>query len=152
MIIISPYSRKLRSGKDNPKNYPYWNELIEMILDVYPKQKIIQVGVNGEKKLNHTEVLFDKKLDDLKLLLNVCDYWISVDNFFHHLVSLTGKKGIVIFGQSDPNIFGNPININVLEDRKYLRHNQFDLWESTEYKKESFTPPDKILEIIKENF
>jgi len=28
MILISPYSKKLTNGKVNPKNYPYWKEVI----------------------------------------------------------------------------------------------------------------------------
>ena len=46
MIIISPYSKALFNGKQNPKNYPYWKELIEQI-----DEPIIQVGIEGEKQL-----------------------------------------------------------------------------------------------------
>jgi len=46
MIIISPYSKKLMSGKNNPKNYPYWKELIRLI-----KEPIVQVGIEGEDQL-----------------------------------------------------------------------------------------------------
>ena len=46
MIIISPYSKALRSGKRNPKNYPYWQELIELI-----KEPIVQIGIEGEEQL-----------------------------------------------------------------------------------------------------
>ena len=46
MIIISPYSKKLISGKENPKNYPYWEELIASI-----DEPIVQVGIAGEKQL-----------------------------------------------------------------------------------------------------
>jgi hypothetical protein len=42
MIIIAPYAQKLRNNKENPKNYPYWKELIAMIDEL-----IIQVGVDG---------------------------------------------------------------------------------------------------------
>ena len=44
MIIISPYSKPLRNGLNNPKNYPYWKELISLI-----NEEIIQVGVDGEE-------------------------------------------------------------------------------------------------------
>lgn len=46
MIIISPYSKALRNGKTNAKNYPYWKELIELI-----KEPIVQVGIDGEEQL-----------------------------------------------------------------------------------------------------
>ena len=48
MIIISPYSKKLENGKMNPKNYPYWKELISLLLK---SETIIQVGTIDEKHL-----------------------------------------------------------------------------------------------------
>ena len=50
MIVISPYSKKLRNGKENPKNYPYWEELIAWI-QINVGFDIVQVGVEGETKL-----------------------------------------------------------------------------------------------------
>ena len=45
MIIISPYAKKLHNEKVNPKNYPYWKELIKLI-----DQPIIQIGIDGEEQ------------------------------------------------------------------------------------------------------
>lgn len=149
MIIISPFSKQLRNlKKPNPKDYPWWQELINLILEKYPEQTIIQIGVDGEDKFNNTTTMFNKSLDQLKQLLDVCDYFISVDNFFHHFASYHGKRGIVLFGQSDPLIFGDKNNINVLKDRKYLRSNQFDFWENTIYNPDAFVKPQKVLEKI----
>lgn len=47
MIIISPYAKKLISGKQNPKNYPFWKELIKMI-----DEPIVQVGIRGKSNLS----------------------------------------------------------------------------------------------------
>lgn len=150
MIIISPWSRKLRNGvPNNPKDYPYWNELIESILKKYPKQNIVQVGVPGEKEFNKVTVMFGLPLDELKRLVKECDVWISVDNFFHHLASYIGKRGIVLFGQSDPLIFGDKNNINLLRDRSYLRPNHFDLWENAKFIPQAFVKPEKVLKEIK---
>ena len=46
MILIHPYAKPLKNGKENPKNYPYWEELISLIYE-----PIIQIGVEGEKHL-----------------------------------------------------------------------------------------------------
>jgi len=48
MILISPYSRPLRNGKNNPKNFPYWREVVDLLKT---KNDIVQIGVEGEKKL-----------------------------------------------------------------------------------------------------
>jgi hypothetical protein len=46
MILISPYAQKLRNGNQNPKNYPWWPELISKI-----DEEIVQVGIKGEIQL-----------------------------------------------------------------------------------------------------
>ena len=79
MIIISPYSKPLRNGQNDPKNYPYWKELIKLI-----KEPIIQVGTNDEKQLVEE---FHKNLSipELRDLISKCRTWISVDSFLLHL-------------------------------------------------------------------
>jgi hypothetical protein len=139
MIIISPYSKKLISGNQNPKNYPYWEELIAQI-----KEPIIQVGVEGEKQLVPD---FRKNLpvSELRKLIGECRTWISCDSFFQHLGWDEGKQGIVLWSVSDPLIYGHPENINLLKDRSYLATNQFLWWEFTEHKNERFVKPKEVL-------
>jgi len=62
-VIISPYSRRLRNGNRNPKNYPYFEEVIKQLrkMGVY----VIQVGIKGEKELGANKVLFNKPLKEL---------------------------------------------------------------------------------------
>lgn len=139
MIIISPYAKFMRNGKQHPKNYPYWEEVISKI-----KEPLIQVGVTGEHQLVDD---FRKNLpfNELSSLVDQCKTWLSVDSFFQHFCWDLGKPGVVVFGQSDPNIFGHPENINLLKDRKYLREKQFWIWEQAEYNQDAFVPPDTVL-------
>ena len=144
MIIIAPYAQKLRTGNLNPKNYPYWKELIEQI-----KEPVIQVGVEGETQLVPD---FRKNLPipELRTLLKECRIWISVDSFFQHLGWDEGVPGIVLWGPSDPLIFGHPENINLLKSREYLVENQFIWWEATEHKNDRFVKPKEVLKYLKE--
>jgi len=144
MIIIAPYAQKLRTGKENPKNYPYWKELIEII-----DEPIVQVGVEGEKQLVPN---FKKNLpiSELCKLLHECKTWIGVDSFFQHLAWDEGVPGIVLWGPSDPLIWGHPENINLLKDRSCLVENQFIWWEATEHKKERFVKPQIVLKNLEE--
>ena len=144
MIIISPYSKALLSGRQNPKNYPYWEELIAKI-----NEPIIQVGIEGEKQLVPD---FRKNLPitELRKLIQECRTWISCDSFFQHLGWDEGKKGIVLWGVSDPLIYGHPENTNLLADRKYLAENQFLWWEFVEHRNERFVEPQIVLEHLKE--
>jgi len=140
MIIISPYAKQLRNGKQNPKNYPYWDELIQLI-----DEPIIQVGVVGEKQLVD-DFRINLPLDELRKLIQECRTWIGIDSFFQHLCWDEGKKGIVLWGPSDPLIFGHPENINLLKDRSHLAPNQFLWWEMTEHKNERFVEPREVME------
>jgi ADP-heptose:LPS heptosyltransferase len=142
-IIISPYSQKLRNGKDNPKNYPYWQQLIELLHE----HELIQIGVHGEEKLVE-DCRFNLSFKELRELIKEVDFFISTDNFFQHFCHHYNKHGIVIWGQSDPLIFGYEHNINLLKDRKYLREKQFWLWEQCEYKIEVFVTPEEIIKKI----
>jgi ADP-heptose:LPS heptosyltransferase len=139
MIIISPYSKKLLSGKQNPKNYPYWEELISLI-----DEPIIQVGIEGEKQLV-PDFRKNLPLTELRELIQECRIWISCDSFFQHLAWDEGKRGIVLWGVSDPLIYGHPENVNLLKDRSHLSDNQFLWWEFTEHKDERFVKPNEVL-------
>lgn len=138
MIIISPYAQKLSNGQENPKNYPYWDELISMI-----QEPIVQIGVTGEKALVD-DFRTNLPFSDLTKLVNECRTWISVDSFFQHFCWDLGKPGVVIFSQSDPNIFGHKENVNLLKDRKYLRPNQFWLWTQTTYDIKAYVQPEEV--------
>lgn len=142
MILISPWAKQMRNGKQHPKNYPYWKEVIELL-----KMPVIQVGVEGEDQLVE-DFRKNLSLTDLRILVRECDTWISVDSFFQHFCWDIGKKGVVLWGQSDPLIFGHPENINLLKDRKYLREKQFWWWEQCDFKAESFVEPEVVLNAV----
>ena len=146
-IIIAPFSRNLRNGKRNPKNWPYWKELVKELKKL--KHKVIQVGLIGEPEVKGVdEFLKGKSLAELSELIEKTDTWISVDSFFPHLAHLQKKRGIVIFGQGNPEIFGHLENLNIFKHRKYFREKQFDIWESVEYNEEAFVKPDKVIEAL----
>lgn len=142
MIIIAPWSRQLRNGGLNPKNYPYWPELASML-----PGKVVQVGTSGETKLVE-DMRVNLSISELKALIDDCVTWISVDTFFQHLAWKYRKKGIVLWGPSDPIIYGHPENINLLADRKYLVDNQFLNWEQYQYDPERFVKPEVVIKSL----
>jgi ADP-heptose:LPS heptosyltransferase len=142
MIIISPYAKTLLNGKQNPKNYPYWKELIDLI-----PEEIIQVGIEGEEQLVPD---FRKNLpiSELRQLIAQCKTWIGCDSFFQHLAWECGKQGIVLWSVSDPLIFGHSENINLLKSRDYLAQNQFLWWDMTEYNIDAFVKPEEVIKSL----
>ena len=146
MILISPYAKPLRNGVANhPKNYPHWQEVVSGLNG----EEIIQIGAGDEKAIS-PKVKMMKNLSFIAIegLVRQCRIWISIDTFLPHLAHHVGKPGIVLWGQSDPNIFGYKENINLLKDRKYLKPNQFLIWEQCEYNADAFVSPQMVIDAI----
>lgn len=149
MMLISPWSRPLRNGKENPKNYPYWEELVALLKE-HTNFHITQIGVGDEKRIKGIDkYMFDMSLENVWNVTKDMDVWIAVDNFLQHMCAYHNKPGIVIFGPSDPELFGYKQNTNLLKDRKYLREQQFWLWEQCDYNAEAFLSPEDVYESIK---
>jgi len=142
MILIHPYAKPLMNTRENPKNYPYWKELISSI-----NEPIIQIGVEGETQLVDD---FRKNLpmSELRQLIRECRTWVGIDSFFQHLAWDEGKPGIVLWSVSDPLIYGHPENWNLLKSRDNLAVNQFLWWDSIEHKAERFVTPDVVVDFL----
>ncbi len=145
MILISAWSRPA-DGKPSPKNYPHWVHVVQLLkacgLEVH------QIAQKGEYDISANKRFDDLPLAELERRILDCQAWISVDNFFQHLAWSVGKPGVVIFGQSDPDIFGHPENMNLLLDRRYLREQQWWLWSQTPYKPEIFVSAKTVVEAV----
>lgn len=139
----------MRNGKQHPKNYPHWPKLVYLLESA--GHQLTQLGVEGEGALVED---FRKGLSytDLCNLIKEYDTWIGVDTYGQHLAWSVGKRGITIFGQSDPLIFGHEENINLLKDRKYLRQQQFWLWEQCDADDSVWVTPDQVLTALNKNF
>jgi len=151
-IVISPYSQKMRPGatsETNPKNYPCWEEVVDKLNKV--GVSCVQIGVTGEKKLEGvSDFKTGLSLDELSVLVQSCDAWTAVDNFFPHFCKAKHpeKPGVVIWGKSDPLIFGYEHNTNLLKDRKFLRHDQYDIWEKEAHEPQVFVSAKKVKDAI----
>lgn len=139
MIIIAPFAQKLPSGRENPKNYPYWKKLVDLI-----ELPIVQVGRSGEHPFV-PDFRADLPIPELRQLLRQCKAWIGVDSFFQHLAWDEGKPGIVLWSVSDPLIFGHPENVNLLKHRDFLTPNQFLHWDYTKHNPDAFVQPSEVI-------
>lgn len=148
-IVLFPFARKMRNGERHPKNYPFWPELVKKLQDA--GHELIQVGSSDEEQLV-SDFKQNLPLAELAEVVKSCDTWISVDSFGQHFCWDLGIRGITLFGQSDPNIFGHKENINLLKDRKYLREKQFWLWEQCTANDDAFVSPEVVMTALKDNF
>lgn len=145
MIIISPWARAL-PNQFNPKNPPieWWRELVSLI-----NEPIIQIGVDSEIKLVPNEYIkFNLTLPALEKLIKYSRTWIAVDSFIQHLAWSLNKPGIVIWGQSNPKIFGHKENINLLKGEEYLMKNQFVKWDMVPYRNDVFVDPQEVIKYL----
>jgi len=112
------------------KSYPHWSALVALL----KRHEIRKVeGIMKEREI----------ID----LINWCDVWISIDSFVPHLAKFHKlKNGIVLWGKSDPLIFGYPENMNLLKDRKFLRPNQFGFWKDEPIDPDVFVSPEEVLQ------
>jgi ADP-heptose:LPS heptosyltransferase len=162
-VLISPFASALRNGKDSPKNFPHWKELVGMLLDEY---NVIQIGASKDSpiippfksdlhsfatgQLPDFQFVQNAPLPQIRQMIKDTDTWISVDSFLQHMNEYYDrKKGIVIWSQSDPRIFGYKHNVNLLKDRKYLRDKQFWLWEQCEYNADAFVTAEEVFKAVK---
>jgi ADP-heptose:LPS heptosyltransferase len=150
-VVFSPYSSKLRCGKPNAKNYPYWKGLLSLL-----KSKgfyTIQLGVTGEEKIDGAdEFKQNLSFDEIEKLVTRDETLIfSVDSFLPHLCRNIGRACIVLWGKSDPKIFGYEENVNLLKDRKYLRnrHDQWVYWEDVPFDADAFMSPEEVMKNLK---
>jgi len=153
ILIVAPYPARIPNGKKNCKEYPWWNELTSLI-----KEKtdyvIYQFVSLEEKKLSHIDYYIDtfNKLWEQEKLIKSCTCWISVDNYFHHFMNVidSGKKGIVLWGKTDPLIYGYPGNVNMLKDRANLRKQKFSVLGIEDFDPKVFYRPTEVLEVLEE--
>lgn len=115
------------------KSYPHWAKFYEL------------AKAHEIRRIENVEI----PLPQVVALVNWCDVWISIDSFLQHLVHYHQlKPGIVLWGKSDPLIFGHPRFVNLLKDRKYLRPEQFRWWKDEPVDPDAFVEPEVIMREI----
>jgi len=155
-VVISPYSSNLKAMglEKNPKDYPWWKEIVSFLKS--KNLKVFQIGTQIEKKISDEidEFYMDMPFEFILELLNKCKFWMSVDNFLQHLAEFTQphKAGIVLWGKSDPKIFGYEHNFNLYLSRKKFRKNQFLYWYLDKWEEDVFVKPEIVCDFIKEIF
>jgi ADP-heptose:LPS heptosyltransferase len=146
VAIISPWSRHV----NNAKNYPYWNKLMFGLAT--KGWGLIQVGIGDERKLDGCEYKWNLRLNELEALVRAVGYFIACDNFLHHLAYSLGVQGVVLFGPSDPEIFGYryPTQLNIIKSRELLRKDQFGFYKDYvwEHAREGWYEPEEIIKIL----
>jgi len=108
--LIHDPSVQITDNKD--WDFNYWCLLVNKLID---KFSIVQVGGAGEPQIpNCTNYLLGRtSVRQTAALLKNCVTYIGIDSFVAHCGAGVGKKGIVLFGRSNPYIAGHKTNLNI---------------------------------------
>ncbi len=147
-LLFAPYAARGPSlgGKPSPKDYPNPKELCELL---EKDHEVIQMAGNDDPQVAK-DVRRNLPHEQVCELIRWSDTGVCVDSYLQHAFWEVGKPAIVLFGISDPIIFGHPENINLLRDRKYLRPQQFDLYYQNQYCNEAFVNPEEVIKALHE--
>lgn len=102
----------------HPKLWPltYYHELIQKIKKGFPTFNIIQIGANGDfGKIDGIDLDLrgQTSLDETKCLLKYAVLHIDGEGGLVHIRRFVNGKSVVLFGPTDPMIFGYDENINL---------------------------------------
>ncbi len=150
-IILAPFSTRLSSGSPNPKNPPpgFWQIVVSKLNAL--GHEVTQIGGIGEERIEGvSQHLTNWPLKMLKEIIKAEDTWISVDSFLPHFVwaEKINKRGVVVWSQSDPLIWGHSENVNLLKGRQYLRLLQYQSWPEAVYNADAFVSPDEVVSAV----
>ena len=111
------------------RNYKYGQELIYLLRSKYPEHYLLVFGHDNEKPEYDGETVFKdnggsplfKNREDFIILSKYCDFFITIDSSLQHICSNinVNKKGIVLWGTTDPSRFGYENNINLKSSHPY---------------------------------
>jgi ADP-heptose:LPS heptosyltransferase len=122
-----------RGNIQNAKSYPEesWEEFLLLVKDHEVKEI--------------TGILPEQEIIDL---VNASDIVITIDSFLPHLIKYhkLKTKVCVLWGKSNPDIFGYPDNINLHKRR--FRPDQFRWWQDVKHDPEDFVSPEVIKNAI----
>ena len=150
IVLLSLFSKLTHATKKiSPKSYPL-NEAIKLVKLLKEKDVFtIQIGISEESDIEADVRYNNLSFPELKELFFKIDSFVCCDNFYSHFAHYydPNKKGIVIFSQSDPKLFGYDSNVNLLQDKKYLRpgKEQYQYWENCDYIENAFVNPEIIV-------
>lgn len=142
-ILIIPYPRRNQDGSKNAKLYPWWEKVIEELKRTY---NLIQLGEKGEKELVEDVRFNYTKQQHTELLKNSLTF-VSVDTWYPHFARKI-RPGVVIWGKSNPDIYGYPEHFNIFKDRKYFRKEQFKTWTTEKYEEHVFIEPEIVVQSV----
>ena len=91
--------------------FEHWVNLTNLL---YNDFDVVQVGMPNEQLINGALDLRGKiSFRHLLALTLFCVTWVDIDSFLQHAGAAVKKPGVVLWGRTDPRVFGHTINTNM---------------------------------------
>ncbi|GGA93558.1 glycosyltransferase family 9 protein [Puia dinghuensis] len=98
---------------NNHWNLDKWNELVKK----HPDITFIQLGYgNEEKVVGAVDMRGQTSVRQAMALVKHADSFVGVESFFGHVTNAFDKKGVVLFTDSTPTVWGHRNNINLYKN------------------------------------
>lgn len=117
IVLIQGFGSNVRGAGQQMTNVKDW--LIEGWNEVVKQGKpyfhFIQVGGNGEPQIEGIDLNLCGKTNWRQsfALISECFTFMAIDSFLQHAALALDKKGIVLFGRSNPIILGHEFHMNI---------------------------------------
>lgn len=87
-----------------------WETLVRSM----PEYRFLQLGITGDDTIAGTEDLRGRTtLREAMAIIRRCSSFVGVDSALAHSTNAFGIPGVVLFGASDPAVWGHSNNINI---------------------------------------
>jgi len=145
-IAIAPWAAKMPNNLPNPKNPPWWPQLVAMLNA--EGHQVVQLAGQGEERIEGVAMFLQAfPLEKLEQVLRECDTWISVDSWLPHFCATERlPSGIVVWSLSDPRIWGYKHNVNL--SKGVLREYQYAHWWDVPYNEDAFVSPETVMDAV----
>lgn len=130
VILIHPCGGKMNYGSKSKltpnKDWfnDYWKELVKMLNKTFD---IIQIGGSGEDPIEGvtTYLMGATSIRQTISLIKNSLTFVSIDSLVGHAGCAVNKSGVILFGRSNPFIFGHDSNVNVWVEDSCEIHDMF---------------------------
>lgn len=96
-----------------------WESLVKRIKS--SGYKVLQVGGANDVPIQACDMkMLGVNYRLTMAILSECKTWVSVDTFLGHAGHAVKKPGVVLFGPTDPKIFGHDMNVNICHPKSCI--------------------------------
>ena len=108
--------QKAYTSRDYPMDMA--QQFVDEFYKKYPDYKILQVRLPTEPLLKNVNFITNVPARNIFPYMKYCETFVVIDSFLNHVSDVYSKKGIVLWGATDPKKLGYKNNLNLCAGKK----------------------------------